>query len=88
MLPVRALLGEPGLGLPDRRGLDAAGADPTGFLRCHQPDVDEHLKVLHDRGQRHIEGFSELTDRRGTANQPLDQPTPGRIREGMKDPVQ
>jgi hypothetical protein len=47
----------------------------------------QHLHVLDDGSERHVEGLSELTDRCGSAAESVDQGTPHRIAEGIEDAV-
>jgi len=34
----------------------------SGFCACNQSGIVEHIQVLHDGGQRHLEGLGQITD--------------------------
>jgi hypothetical protein len=63
--------------------------DTAGLLACDQASVRQHVEMLHDRRQRHVERLGELTDRKGVAvGQPREQRAPRRVSERGKGLVQ
>src|SRR5215472_9469385 len=55
-LPDLALAAEPILGRADPPGHELVDADPTDLLRADQAPILEHVEVLRERRQRHVEG--------------------------------
>jgi len=47
----------------------------------HQPGALEHLHVLRDGVERHVEGLNEVGYARGALRQPLDDLSARRVRE-------
>src|SRR5215207_1578202 len=63
-------------------------AHATDLVRRDDPGVLEHLEVLHDRGQRHVEWTSQLADRRRGAHQAFDHGAPAAVGESVEHPVE
>jgi hypothetical protein len=63
--------------------------DAAGLLACDQAGVRQHVEMLHDRRQRHVERLGELTDRKRVAvGQPREQRAPRRVSKRGKGLVQ
>src|SRR6266545_4309326 len=56
-------------------------ARPTLLLGRHELGLLEDSDVLHQAGQRHVEGLRKLSDGRGSVRQPLEDVAPRRIGE-------
>ena len=68
--------------------VDAAGAHASRLLGPHQAAGFEHLQMLVDGRQRHVERLRELADRGRPARQSLDDDAPSRIGESLEDAVE
>src|SRR5437867_11939176 len=53
----------------------------------HQPGALEHLHVLRDGVERHVEGLGEIGYARGALRQPLDDLSARRVRERREGEV-
>jgi hypothetical protein len=63
--------------------------DAAGLLACDQACIRQHVEMLHDRRQRHVERPGELADRKRVAvGKPREQCAPCRISERGKGLVQ
>src|SRR5207237_10021830 len=54
----------------------------------HQPGTLEHLHVLRDGVERHVEGLDEVGHARGALRQPLDDLSARRVRERREGEVE
>src|SRR5438094_7180631 len=54
----------------------------------HQPGALEHLHVLRDGVERHVEGLGEVGYARGALRQPLDDLSARRVRERREGEVE
>jgi hypothetical protein len=64
-----------------------ARSNAPNLLGSYQATFFKHLKMLHDRRQRHVERLRQLADGRGCSAQlPHDAPAAG-IRKGVKHAV-
>src|SRR5712691_9869245 len=54
----------------------------------HQPGALEHLHVLRDGVERHVEGLDEVGYARGALRQPLDDLSARRVRERREAEVE
>src|SRR5438876_7034269 len=54
----------------------------------HQPGALEHLHVLRDGVERHVEGLDEVGYARGALRQPLDDLSARRVRERREGEVE
>jgi hypothetical protein len=88
VLPLGALGGEPVLGSPESRRLEAARAHAADLLRGDEARMFEDAEVLDDGGERHVQGCGKLTHRRRTADQALHHGAPGRVGQRVEDPVE
>jgi hypothetical protein len=79
---------------PVHRLLHRLGGQPArdraaGLFARDQAGVRQHIKVLHDRGQRHRERLRQLADGQAFAvAKPRQQRPPGRIGQRSKGAVQ
>lgn len=87
-LPKRALLGEPGFCGGKLLRIHPAGADTADLFGSDETVFLENTKVLHERGQPHIEGLRQFFHRRGAAHKAADDGPPGGIGERVKGGIQ
>jgi len=87
-LPGGAPLTYPAFGAAQRGGFNVAGPRSADFLRTNQAARLQHLQVLNDGGQGHVERLRELSDRGGAAAQALDDQAPRRVRERLEDEIE
>ena len=71
-LPGGAPLADPVFGGAQGGGLDMAGARASDLFGAHQATSLQHLQMLDDRGEGHVEGLSQLRHRGRTATQAFD----------------
>lgn len=62
-------------------GVQAAEAGPAQFLRRDQAACLQHLQMLKEGRQRHVEGRRQITDRSLTFGKARHHRTPRRISE-------
>jgi hypothetical protein len=68
---------------------EPARHNAAGLLARDQADIRQHVEMLHDRGQRHVEWLGEFADgKRVAARKPRQQSAPRRIRQRGKDAIQ
>ena len=79
---------DPPLRASQRVGLDRAGAHAADLLGADEPTRLEHLHVLYDGRERHVQRPRQLADRRRPAGQPVDHQAAAGIGEGLEDPVE
>ena len=87
-LPEAAPLGDPGLGRPQRRRVDAAGPRAADLRRPDQAAGLQHLHVLEDRCQGHRQRLAEFAHRSRSLAKPIYHQPPARVGQGLEDPVQ
>ena len=80
---------------PSRRGMvERLARGPASVSELARPldmslaAVVQHLQVLDDRGQRHLQRPGQLTDRGRPPGQPLHHPPPAGVGEGVEHPVE
>ena len=86
-LPHPAPPGDPLLRFAQNRVIDAARPHAALLRGLHQAARFEHLEMLKDGRQRHLERFRDLGNRSRPAAQPLDDDGPGWIGESLENSV-
>ena len=86
--PGRAALADPLLGGGERTRFDTTGSYPPDLLRPDEPARLQHLQVLDDAGERHVEWSGELADRGRSAAQAFHHRPPAGIGERLEHPVE
>src|SRR5262245_21568534 len=82
--PGLPLLFHPLLNRPHRHRFKTTGSHPPDLLRTDETTRFQHLQMLDDRRQGHVERTSQFTDRRRSPTEPFNHAAPGRIRERLK----
>src|SRR5207302_1600736 len=86
--PIEGLVPEPAItlqpvdGLLEGTCLETAGAPLRLAAACDEPGAFEHLQVLRDGGQAHVERPGELGDGRVAGGEPSEDRAPGGVGEG------
>ncbi len=76
-------------GLLHGRGGELAGDGASGFVARDQAGIGEHVEMLHDRRQRHLERFRESADRHAVFFiEPRQERAPGRVGERREHAVE
>src|SRR5439155_9747477 len=86
--PVRALRNHPLLRLLQRLRRELIGSYPSRLSRPNQTAVLQHVQVLGERRQRHLERLRQLAHRGRTAAQSFKHSPSGWVREGLKDTIE
>src|SRR3990170_8559442 len=84
LLPEAAISFQPFIGVLERARAEPAGAPLRLATARDQAGALQHLEVLGDRGQAHLEGLGQLRDGRLTRGQASENRAPGGIGEGGK----
>jgi hypothetical protein len=87
VFPSSALVADPRLGRSQATQLQVAGADPAALSGPDKAAVLEHLQVLHDRWQGHVERLGQFAHRGRTCDKAFDHAPPSAVSQSLKDPV-
>ena len=79
---------EPVSGNIQRSRHEAIGSNPPRLPGFDQAAIFQHGEMLGKRRQGHFEWLRQLTDRRRTDSQPLEDCSPGGIGQALKDAIQ
>src|SRR6058998_43867 len=80
--------GRPARDAPDRLRIEGDMVLTACPRAPHQPGALEHLHVLRDGVERHVEGLGEVGYARGALRQPLDDLSARRVRERREGEVE
>ena len=86
-LPVRSLDVDPGIHVVQCGRLDPNRADTPPLARADEADALEHLQVLKEGGQSHVERFAQCRHGRGTTAQAFDDRPSGRVCQCLEEAV-
>src|SRR5205807_2774100 len=86
--PEPLVVGGPARDAPDRLRIEGDTVLAAGPGAPHQPRALEHLHVLRDGVERHVEGLGEVGHARGALRQPLDDLSARRVRERRERAVE
>src|SRR5712691_12067354 len=86
--PKPLVAGGPARDAPDRRRIEGDMVLAACPRAPHQPGALEHLHVLRDGVERHVEGLDEVGYPRGALRQPLDDLSARRVRERREGEVE
>src|SRR3954447_3626327 len=84
-LPQRAARGDPVGGDAESAGLKATGTHTANLLCADDTAALEHLEMLNDRRQSHVEWLRQVADRCRPVAQLLDQLSSRRVAERVED---
>jgi len=68
--------------------VDAASTGAAQFARPDQTARLQHVDVLQDGGQRHVQRLTEFAHRRRAAAEPFDHEAPAGIGQRLEHPIQ
>ena len=88
LVPERAELGQNLRRVSKRRGTEPASVNAPAPLAAQEPRAFEHLNVLGNRLERHVEGLGQLRDRALLACDSSQDFTPRRVRQGAKNAIE
>src|SRR5215813_14239163 len=87
-LPQRALLRHPALCRFERLRHEPIGAHAAGLARADEAALFEHVEMLRERWERHVEGARQLAHGGGAGAEPAQHGAPRGIAQRAKDPVE
>ncbi len=79
-----ALRRKPMLGGLQRLRRQGVGAHAPRFARTHQTAILQDAEVLHERGQRHLEGLGKFADRGRAAGQAFEHGPAGGVGQRLE----